>query len=100
MKTSTLGLFVGLLLAIAIAAGGYSAFLGALVLGTIGYLAGAQLDGDVDGELHVDDVARWLAGLTTAHRSVRTNHPEIDPDTELAGLRRIVTRWLHPARPR
>ena len=60
----------------------------------------AQLDGDVDGELHVDDVARWLAGLTTAHRSVRTNHPEIDPDTELAGLRRIVTRWLHPARPR
>ena len=60
----------------------------------------AQLDGDVDGELHVDDVARWLTGLTTAHRAVRTNHPEIDPDTELAGLRRIVTRWLHPARPR
>lgn len=48
MKTSTLGLFVGLLLAIAIAIGGFSAFLGALVLGVIGWLAGAHLDGEVD----------------------------------------------------
>ena len=60
----------------------------------------AQADGDIDGELHVDDVARWLTGLVTAHRAVRTAHPEVDPDTDLAGLRRIVTRWLHPARPR
>jgi hypothetical protein len=60
----------------------------------------AQIDGDVDTELHADDVARWLAGLATAHRAVRDAHPEIDADTELAGLRRIVTRWLHPARPR
>lgn len=48
MKTSTLGLFIGLLLAIAIAIGGFSAFLGALVLGAIGWVVGAQLDGDVD----------------------------------------------------
>lgn len=48
MKTSTLGLLVGLLLAIAIAVGGFSALLGAIVLGAIGWLAGAHLDGDVD----------------------------------------------------
>lgn len=60
----------------------------------------AQEDGDIDGELHVDDVARWLTGLATAHRAVRANHPDIDADTDLAGVRRIVTRWLHPARPR
>ncbi|MET0449682.1 MAG: hypothetical protein ABW004_14800 [Aeromicrobium sp.] len=61
--------------------------------------AEAQRDGDVDGELHVADTARWLAGLATAHRTVRANHPEVDADTDLADLRRIVTRWLHPARP-
>jgi hypothetical protein len=56
--------------------------------------------GDIDSELHVPDVARWLAGLVAAHGAVRTAHPEVDPDTDLADLRRIVTRWLHPARPR
>jgi len=55
---------------------------------------------DVDTELHAGDVARWLGGLVVAHRSVRATHPEVDPDTDLADLRRIVTRWLHPARPR
>ncbi|MET0931506.1 MAG: hypothetical protein ABWX74_18440 [Aeromicrobium sp.] len=60
----------------------------------------AQQVGDIDGELHVIDVTRWLAGLATAHRAVRSSHPEVDPDTDLADLRRIVTRWLHPARPR
>jgi hypothetical protein len=60
----------------------------------------ARLDGDVDGELHVDDVARWLNGLAVAHRAVRAAHPDVDPETDLADLRRIVTRWLHPARPR
>lgn len=48
MKLSTLGLFVGLLLAIAIAIGGFSAFLGAVVLGAVGLAVGAHLDGDVD----------------------------------------------------
>lgn len=65
-----------------------------------GLAAEAQRDGDIDGELHVADTARWLAGLAAAHRTVRANHPEVDPDTDLADLRRIVTRWLHPARPR
>lgn len=54
----------------------------------------------IDSELHDDDIARWLAGLVTAYRAVRTAHPEVDADTDLADLRRIITRWLHPARPR
>ena len=48
MKFSTIGLFVGLLLAIAIAIGGFSAFLGALVIGAAGLAVGAHLDGDID----------------------------------------------------
>ena len=48
MKLSTVGLFAGLLLAIAIAIGGFSAFLGALVIGAVGLTVGAHLDGDID----------------------------------------------------
>ncbi len=48
MKLSTIGLFVGLLLAIAIAIGGFGAFLGAVVLGAVGLAVGAHLDGDID----------------------------------------------------
>ncbi len=48
MKTSTLGLLAGLLLGIAAAAGGFGAFLLALVLGALGYLIGGALDGDID----------------------------------------------------
>lgn len=62
--------------------------------------AQAVAERDIDSELHVPDVARWLSGLVTTHRTLRTTHPEVDPDTELANLRRIATRWLHPARPR
>ncbi len=48
MRTSTLGLFAGLLLSVAAAAGGFGAFLLALVLGALGYLIGGALDGDID----------------------------------------------------
>ncbi len=48
MTTSTIGLLAGLLLGIAAAAGGFSGFLIALVLGTIGYAAGGQYDGELD----------------------------------------------------
>lgn len=54
--------------------------------------------GDVDGELHVDDTARWLTAMLSAHRSARDAHPEIPADDDLAVLRLIVTRWLHPHR--
>lgn len=45
---TTLGLLAGLLLGVAAAAGGFSGFLIALVLGVIGYLVGAQRDGTID----------------------------------------------------
>ncbi|RYJ05266.1 MAG: DUF2273 domain-containing protein [Actinomycetales bacterium] len=48
MNLPTTGLFAGLLLAIAIAIGGFGAFLGAVVLGAIGLAAGAHLNGDID----------------------------------------------------
>jgi len=48
MTTSTIGLIAGLLLAIAAAAGGFSGFLVAVVLGAVGYLVGGHLDGEVD----------------------------------------------------
>lgn len=58
----------------------------------------AARDGSVDRELHAIDTARWLAGLVSAHRYVRAAHPEVAADDDLAVLRVIVTRWLHPAR--
>lgn len=48
MTTATIGLFVGLLLAIAAAAGGFTGFLIAIVLGGLGLLVGRYLDGDLD----------------------------------------------------
>ncbi|QCQ93605.1 DUF2273 domain-containing protein [Rhodococcus sp. SGAir0479] len=48
MRTSSIGLIAGLLLAVAAAAGGFTGFLIALVLGAIGYLLGAHYDGDID----------------------------------------------------
>ncbi|MET0822209.1 MAG: hypothetical protein ABWY58_14695 [Aeromicrobium sp.] len=57
-------------------------------------------DRHIDIELRAPDVARWLSGLVTAHRALRDTHADVDADTELGNLLRIVTRWLHPARPR
>ena len=48
MTTSTIGLIAGLLLGIAAAAGGFLGFLIALVFAVIGYIAGAQFDGEID----------------------------------------------------
>lgn len=48
MTTSTVGLIAGLLLAIAIATGGFLGFLLALILGGAGYLVGGHVDGEVD----------------------------------------------------
>ena len=48
MTTSTVGLLAGLLLGVAAAAGGFTGFLIALVLGVIGYLVGGQRDGEFD----------------------------------------------------
>ncbi|GAA0582015.1 hypothetical protein HPO96_08360 [Kribbella sandramycini] len=43
MSTSTIGLFAGLLIAIAAAAGGFPGFLLALVLGAVGFVVGRFL---------------------------------------------------------
>ncbi|WP_067864445.1 hypothetical protein [Nocardia shimofusensis] len=48
MTTSSLGLMAGLLLGVAAAAGGFGGFLIALLLGAIGYVIGAQRDGEID----------------------------------------------------
>lgn len=48
MTTSTLGLLAGLLIAIAVAAGGFTGFLLAVVLGLLGWAAGAYRDGELD----------------------------------------------------
>jgi hypothetical protein len=48
MTTSSLGLIAGLLLGVAAAAGGFTGFLVALVLGAAGYLIGGQRDGEFD----------------------------------------------------
>jgi hypothetical protein len=48
MSLSTLGVFAGLLLAIAAAAGGWEYFLLAVVLGAVGFVVGKVLDGELD----------------------------------------------------
>jgi uncharacterized membrane protein YeaQ/YmgE (transglycosylase-associated protein family) len=48
MTTSSLGLIAGLLLGVAAAAGGFTGFLVALILGVVGYLIGGHRDGEFD----------------------------------------------------
>ncbi len=48
MSTATIGLLVGLLLAIASAAGGFVGFLVAVILGGAGWAIGAQIEGRLD----------------------------------------------------
>jgi hypothetical protein len=48
MKPSVAGLFAGLLLALTAAVGGLGWMLVALLLGALGFLVGAQLEGRID----------------------------------------------------
>lgn len=48
MPSSLIGLLAGLMLGVAAAAGGFTGFLIALVLGAVGWLVGSQLDGEID----------------------------------------------------
>lgn len=48
MNLTTTGLFAGLLLGIAAAAGGFNGFLIALVLAIVGVVVGAHYDGKLD----------------------------------------------------
>ncbi|MGA8851817.1 MAG: hypothetical protein WB508_08865 [Aeromicrobium sp.] len=58
----------------------------------------ALADHSIDRELHLRDVVRWLVALVHGHRAVRVSHPEVDGDEEIALMRVLITRWLHPAR--
>jgi uncharacterized membrane protein len=55
VSTSTIGLFAGLLIAIAAAAGGFPGFLLALVLGAVGLVVGRFLS-DGSGTKALDDL--------------------------------------------
>ncbi|TXL62264.1 hypothetical protein [Aeromicrobium terrae] len=55
-------------------------------------------EGSVDRELDPEACGRWIAALTRTHAAVVAEHPDLDSDTELALLRVVVTRWLHPRR--
>lgn len=55
MSASIIGLFAGLLVAVAAAAGGFIGFLLAIVLGVIGFAAGRYVDG---GAASLDDLLR------------------------------------------
>jgi uncharacterized membrane protein len=48
LQTPVTGLFVGLLLGLALVVAGFGAMLAVAFLGAVGYLAGKVLDGDVD----------------------------------------------------
>ncbi|WP_293784229.1 hypothetical protein [uncultured Aeromicrobium sp.] len=53
----------------------------------------------VDPELSPDSVARWLPALIAGYPAAREAADRGD-DTAIPELLRILTRWLHPARPR
>ena len=55
MTTATVGMLAGVLLGVAAAAGGFTGFLVALLLGAIGYVIGGQRDGEFD-------VTTWFQG--------------------------------------
>lgn len=59
----------------------------------------AIADDSIDRELHLPDTVRWLLAMVHGHRALRQSHPEVDADTEIALMRALITRWLHPARP-
>lgn len=63
----------------------------------------AMADHSVDRELHIEPTARWIAALVAVfhfrRQQVRTENP-VDLESDLIQLKMIVTRWLHPARPR
>jgi uncharacterized membrane protein YeaQ/YmgE (transglycosylase-associated protein family) len=48
MNATLAGLFVGLILGVAAAAGGLTGFFIALILGVLGFIVGRVLDGELD----------------------------------------------------
>lgn len=53
----------------------------------------------IDRELHIEATARWILALVCAYRTLMEKHTSLDPDTEIATMRLIISRYLRPARP-
>lgn len=63
MQTSTIGLFVGLLLGLALAFDGLGAMVVVAFIGAIGFLVGKVLDGDLDVSQYVGALDRKVNEL-------------------------------------
>jgi len=60
----------------------------------------AQRERSIDRELRSDDVARWIVCLVLGHDALRQRHRDVPAELDHSDLRLVLTRWLHPARPR
>ena len=64
-------------------------------------VARGQAERTIDTELHPADTARWIVGLLAGHGHLRHHLTTgADASRDADDLRLILTRWLHPARPR
>lgn len=58
----------------------------------------ASDEGLIDSELHIEATSRWLLALVEGFRSLMAGHTTLDPDTEIATMRLIISRYLRPVR--
>lgn len=66
--------------------------------GLAGLIFRASDEGLIDRELHIEATARWLLALVEAYRTLIAGHSTLDPDTEIATMRMIISRYLRPSR--
>ncbi len=66
--------------------------------GLSSFVLRASDEGLVDRELHIEATARWMLALVEAYRGMMAGHTSLDPDSEIATMRVIITRYLRPAR--
>lgn len=66
--------------------------------GLAAFVYRASDEGLIDRELHIEATARWLLALVGAYRALMAEHTSLDPDTEIATMRLIITRYMRPPR--
>ena len=66
--------------------------------GLAAFIYRASDEGLIDRELHIEATSRWLLSLVAAYRALMAGHTTLDPDTEIATMRLIITRYLKPSR--